>query len=174
MISHNHYDHLDQESIAELEKLNQPLWYVPLKNGPLLSEVGVPVKRIFELDWWSTASAKLGSKVVEFSFTATPAQHWSARGLFDKNEMLWSSWAFGTANEQIFFGGDTGYSEQIFKDIGARLGPFVLGLIPIGAYAPREFMRPSHVSPKESVSIHIDVRSKRSLGSPLGYFSTYR
>ena len=126
VISHNHYDHLDQESIERLETRFKPLWYVPLKNGPLLTEVGVSLERIFELDWWSTIKVKLGHKSVEFSFTATPAQHWSARGIFDRNEMLWSSWAFGTVNERVFFGGDTGYAEKVFKEIGERLGPFIL------------------------------------------------
>ena len=170
VISHNHYDHLDQESIESIDQSSQPLWYVPLKNGELLTEVGVSPNRIIELDWWSTATAKLGLDEIEFQFTATPAQHWSARGLFDRNEMLWSSWAFGTENERIFFGGDTGYDGKIFKEIGERLGPFSLGLIPIGAYSPREFMRYSHVQPEESVEIHLDVRSKWSLGAHWGTF----
>lgn len=170
VISHNHYDHLDQESIELIEDQFDPHWYVPLKNGELLTEVNVPSSRVIELDWWDSSKATLGPKQTPITFTATPAQHWSARGLFDRNEMLWSSWVFAVGEHKVFFGGDTGYHSELFKDIGKRLGPFSLGVIPIGAYAPREFMHYAHVKPKEAVSIHVDVKSSRSLGAHWGTF----
>ena len=170
VISHNHYDHLDQDSITKIETDHDPFWYVPLKNRPLLEEAKVPKKQIIELDWWQESSSTLGSQKSVVKFTATPAQHWSARGLFDRNEMLWSSWAIQINDYKVFFGGDTGYNKSYFKDIGQRLGPFDLGLIPIGAYAPRAFMRYSHVEPRESVKIHIDIKAKQSFGAHWGTF----
>ena len=170
VISHNHYDHLDQDSIQEIEKRFDPLWFVPLKNGPLLQAVSVPTERIVELDWWESSIVRLGSLEAKAVFTATPAQHWSARGLFDRNEMLWSSWSIQINKSKIFFGGDTGYNQSYFTSIGEKLGPFDLGLIPIGAYAPRDFMKYAHVSPSESVKIHNDIKCKRSLGAHWGTF----
>lgn len=168
VISHNHYDHLDLDSIEELEKRFDPKWYVPLKNSSLLKSVAVPQQQIHELDWWE--AAPLNNKNKSITFTATPAQHWSARGLFDRNEMLWSSWVIQIKQKKIFFGGDTGYQAKIFQTIGKRFGPFDVALIPIGAYAPRTFMRYAHVNPAEAVQIHIDIKSKQSFGAHWGTF----
>lgn len=170
IISHNHYDHLDVESIEKIDARSKPLWLVPLKNGPLLTDAGVDKKRVIELDWWQDHKVTIGKKSIKATFTPTPAQHWSARGLFDRNEMLWSSWAARLGDLNLYFGGDTGYQDEIFKQIGRKLGPFDLGIIPIGAYAPRDFMAPSHVQPEESVKIHQDVRALRSLGAHWGTF----
>ena len=168
VISHNHYDHLDLDSIELLEKHFDPQWYVPLKNGSLLESASVPKQRIYELDWWEQAEFK--NSVQAISMIATPAQHWSARGLFDRNEMLWASWVIKIGSSTIFFGGDTGYQPKIFKAIGQKYGPFDIGLIPIGAYAPRSFMRYAHVNPSEAVNIHLDIKSKQSFGAHWGTF----
>ena len=170
IISHNHYDHLDVDTISAIESKMDPLWFVPLKNGPLLVDAGVDASRVIELDWWQSHQTPLGFHSRSATFIATPAQHWSARGLFDRNEMLWSSWAVYLGDFRFYFGGDTGYHSKIFKEIGKRVGPFDLGIIPIGAYAPREFMAPSHVQPEESVLIHLDIRSRRSIGAHWGTF----
>lgn len=170
VISHNHYDHLDVESVRRIDAHAQPLWLLPLKNGALIRDEGVAPERVIELDWWETHRAQLGFQSAGVSATATPAQHWSARGLFDRNEMLWSSWVVDLGGLRVYFGGDTGYQESLFEEIGARLGPFQLGLIPIGAYAPRDFMKSAHVSPEESVRIHNAVRAERSLGAHWGTF----
>ena len=169
VISHNHYDHLDLDTIETIDQQHQPHWFVPLKNEMLLEGVDVHSTRIDSLDWWSTGSFQSSNGKVA-QFTATPAQHWSARGLFDRNEMLWASWVIDLDGRRIFFGGDTGYQNKIFRDIGARYGPFELGLIPIGAYAPREFMHPSHVNPFEAVQIHLDIKAKQSFGAHWGTF----
>lgn len=177
VISHNHYDHLDTDTIAALAARSpEAIWLVPLANRALLEGAGVASERVVELDWWAGHSVKVGD--TEVRLTPTPAQHWSARGLFDRNEALWSSWVAEWVSPpspegrpwRVFFGGDTGYNELIFKEIGARLGPFDLGLIPIGAYAPREFMRTMHVEPAESVEIHRDVRARLSVGAHWGAF----
>ncbi|MBM4292440.1 MAG: MBL fold metallo-hydrolase [Deltaproteobacteria bacterium] len=179
VISHNHYDHLDTHTIAALAARSpEALWLVPLANRALLEGAGVDPARVVELDWWQARALKVGD--TEVRLTPTPAQHWSARGLFDRNEALWASWAAEWVDPassspegrpwRVFFGGDTGYNELIFKEIGTRLGPFDLGLIPIGAYAPREFMRTMHVDPAEGVRIHHDVGARLSVGAHWGAF----
>ena len=167
VISHNHYDHLDLDSIEKLEELFDPQWYVPLKNASLLESVAVPNLRIHELDWWETSTLNQKRKI---AFTATPAQHWSARGLFDRNEMLWASWVIHINHHKVFFGGDTGYQSKIFQEIGQKYGPFDVALIPIGAYAPRDFMHYAHVNPSEAVQIHQDIKSKKSFAAHWGTF----
>jgi N-acyl-phosphatidylethanolamine-hydrolysing phospholipase D len=160
VVSHNHYDHMDLASISKLA--TGPTWLVPLNNASYLRGVGVD--KIVELDWWD-------SHCVEgLSFTATPAQHWSARGIFDRCNALWSGWAIDDASHSIYFAGDTGYNAFQFKEIGARLGPFDVGLIPIGAYEPRWFMKDMHVNPEEAVKLHLDSRSKQSFAMHWGTF----
>ena len=160
LISHNHYDHMD---LATAQKLgNKPLWIVPLKNARHLEGVGIT--NVVELDWWAS------HQVSGLRITATPAQHWSARGIFDQFDSLWSGFAVQSKNQSIFFAGDTGYNEHQFKEIGARLGPFTASLIPIGAYEPRWFMKAMHVNPTEAVAIHQDVGSRQSLAIHWGTF----
>lgn len=177
IISHNHYDHLDVDTISELDERDAPLWLVPLKNAPLLTDEGVEPQRVIELDWWQRHEAQVvvgaeakGRAGVKVSFTSTPAQHWSARGLFDRYEMLWGSWAVEIEGWRMFFAGDTGFQERLFQEIGARAGPFELGLIPIGAYAPRAFMKTMHINPEEAVRVHQLVGAKRSVGMHWGTF----
>ena len=160
VISHNHYDHLDLASIEAIG--DQALWFVPLRNGELLRSVGVT--RIVELDWWASATHE------GFTFTATPVQHWSARGVGDRFEMLWSGWAIQGAEARIYFAGDTGYNPVDFKETGRRFGPFDLALIPIGAYAPRSFMKMMHINPVEAGQIHQELRARRSLAIHWGTF----
>jgi L-ascorbate metabolism protein UlaG (beta-lactamase superfamily) len=104
----------------------------------------------------------------------TPVQHWSRRTLSDDNQSLWGGYVVeGKSNDvsrRVFFAGDTGYSAQHFRDIGAKLGPIDLALIPIGAYEPRWFMQTQHVNPEEAVQIHRDLRARFSLGIHWGTF----
>jgi N-acyl-phosphatidylethanolamine-hydrolysing phospholipase D len=160
IVSHNHYDHMDLNTIADLAA--GPTWLVPLKNAPYLRNVGV--KRVIELDWWDR------HRCGDLLFTATPAQHWSARGIFDRCDALWSGWAISNSEHAIYFAGDTGYNAVQFKEIGTRLGPFDIGLIPIGAYEPRWFMKDMHVNPHEAVKIHLDTGSKQSFAMHWGTF----
>jgi len=123
------------------------------------------VQRVTELDWWQ--SAELAGRV---QLTFTPAQHFSARGLFDRNRSLWGGWVVQGAQRRVYFAGDTGYHDRIFRDIGARLGPPDLALLPIGSYEPRSFMQSMHVDPADAVQIHRDLCSRLSVGMHWGSF----
>ncbi len=162
IISHNHYDHMDEATIEALG--NNPRWYVPLNNGGLFKEAGIT--NIKELDWWE--DERHGGT----TYTLTPSQHWSGRGLFDRYKALWGGWAvqFAGDTDRIWFGGDTGYNDIQFKQIGDRLGPFNLSLIPVGAYDPRWFMKAAHANPEDAVQIHLDVKSQHSIGMHWGTF----
>ena len=163
VISHNHYDHLDEASIALLG--NKTRYLVPLKLGAWFEDVGIDANKITEFDWWQEQTIN-GIKV-----QALPSQHWSARGLFDRNKTLWASWAITVNDQTIWFAGDTGYNQFDFNQIGARLAqPINLALIPIGAYEPRDFMGPQHVNPNEAVQIYKDIGAKKAIGMHWGTF----
>lgn len=163
IISHNHYDHLDKQTIKQLG--NQPQYLVPLGLKDWFEAVGIEGERVHELDWWQQWSGR-GIKI-----TATPSQHWSGRGLFDRNESLWASWVLEWDSRRLWFGGDTGYNPVQFKQIGEKWTSFDLAMIPIGAYAPRWFMKASHVNPEESIQIHNDIGSRFSIGM---HWSTFQ
>jgi len=151
IISHNHYDHLDDRTVRRLVKTHAKVqWVVPLGVAPFVRARGAV--NITELDWWGEAS--LGTVTV----TCAPAQHFSGRSLTDRNRTLWASWAMRTPVHSVYFGGDSGYHAD-FSTIGQRCGPFDLALIPIGAYDPRWFMRVVHMDPEEAVRAFNDVRT---------------
>ena len=176
LISHNHYDHLDRNSVlllAERARLagTQTLFLVPLGQKPWMEKQGIT--NAFELDWWQHHD------VGGVEFHLTPVQHWSARGLGDRSETLWGGWAVLSKDLHWYFGGDTAYSKD-FVDTRAQFAPrqtealgggFDLALLPIGAYAPRWFMREQHANPEEAVQIHLDLGAKRSVGMHWGTFS---
>ncbi len=164
VISHNHYDHLDARSIEALAKAHNPQFIVPLGNAALLKEFGA--KRVLELDWWQTEMLpELGVSV-----TLVPAQHWSARGLRDRNLALWGGYVLKEASGlQVYFAGDTGYGPH-FRQIRERLGVMDLSLIPIGAYAPRWFMKEQHTNPDEAIQAHLDLESRFSMATHFGTF----
>lgn len=164
IISHNHYDHLDGETIEMLG--NKPFYLVPLGLKEWLVDAGINPDRVEEMDWWD----EFKNRPSRLTFTATPCQHWSARGLFDRYKTLWSAWHIQMDDFTIWFGGDTGYNEIQFKEIGERWGGVDLGLIPIGAYAPRWFMKAQHVDPDEAILIHQDIKAKKSIGMHWGTF----
>jgi len=164
IISHDHYDHLDVESILaiqEKQKENPPKWFVPLKIKAWFEEIGVT--NVEELDWWDK------STFADFEIHCVPAQHFSGRGVTNRNGTLWAGWVIVKNDFRFYFAGDTGYSAD-FKEIGERLGPFDLSCIPIGAYNPRWFMGGVHVDPDEAVEIHKDVKSKLTVGMHWGTF----
>lgn len=162
VISHNHYDHLDMDTIVALG--NVPRYMVPLKVKAWFLEAGIDATRVDEFDWWD--QMQFGELIV----TATPCQHWSARSLFDRNETLWAAWHLRVDDFSTWFGGDTGYNDIEFKQIREKLGPVDLGLIPIGAYAPRWFMQAQHVDPAEAILIHRDIGARQSIGMHWGTF----
>ena len=169
LISHNHYDHLDEASVRALaaQPGGAPLFIVPLGLKAWLARLGI--EHAVELDWWQ--SARVGAVEVVF----TPAQHWSGRSLNDRMATLWGSYAIFAPDFQVWFAGDTAYSKD-FADIRQRFAArqggrgFDLALIPIGAYEPRWFMRAQHVDPDEAVQIHRDLVAERSIGIHWGTF----
>lgn len=166
VISHDHYDHLDVASIKALG--NTPMYYVPLGIGAWLQDRGISADRIVELDWWQSAWLTVEQQSVEI--TATPAQHFSGRGVNDSNRRLWASWGLAWSDFTAWFGGDTGYNDKQFVEIGERLGPIDFAVIPIGAYRPRWFMKVVHVDPAEAVLIHQDIGAAQSMGIHWGAF----
>jgi N-acyl-phosphatidylethanolamine-hydrolysing phospholipase D len=160
VLSHDHYDHTDLESIRALAARGVR-FIVPLGFGPLLRDAGVA--RVDELDWWESIDA--GPVRVH----CVPAQHFSGRGLTGHNRRLWAGWIVAGATRRYYHAGDTGYSSD-FEEIGRRLGPIDLAAVPIGAYEPRPMMGPVHVNPEEAVRIALDVRAWRTVGMHFGTF----
>ena len=162
VISHNHYDHLDKITIQNLIKDHNPKFIVPLGLDHLIRKWGAT--DVQSLDWWES------SNIENLSVQSVPANHFTSRGTFDRDQTLWCGYVMEMQGHKIYFAGDTGYGD-VFKEIGKRQGPIDVALIPIGAYLPRWFMSPIHVSPKESVLIHQDVQSKHSIGMHFGTFA---
>ncbi|CDR35143.1 MBL fold metallo-hydrolase [Criblamydia sequanensis] len=160
LISHNHYDHLDEKTVKFLG--NNPKWLIPL--GLKKWFLKRHITNLVELDWWQSYKTK------RIEFFCLPAQHWSKRRIRDDFKTLWASWAIFRKDHRFWFAGDTGYNPYQFKEIGRRLGPFDFSAIPIGGYQPRWFMRKYHINPEEAVRIHLEVQSKLSLGIHWGTF----
>jgi L-ascorbate metabolism protein UlaG (beta-lactamase superfamily) len=161
LLSHNHYDHCDLRTLRLLERRFHPPVVTPLGNGRLLRPAGI--RQVEEIDWWETASA------APLPITLTPAQHFSARNMFDRNRALWGGFMIEAGGHRILFAGDTGYGPH-FREIAARLGPVDLALLPIGAYEPRWFMKDIHMNPAEAVQAHLDLAARRSIAMHFGTF----
>ncbi|RYZ65408.1 MAG: hypothetical protein EOP09_14320, partial [Proteobacteria bacterium] len=162
LVSHNHYDHLDLDSLTAINKRDHPTFIVPLGNRTLLEGEGI--ESIVELDWWQNHKTSNGSLI-----TLVPMQHWSARGIFDRFEMLWGGFVISSSELKVLFTGDTAYNRQ-FKDIAEKLGTMDLSILPIGAYEPRWFMREQHMDPQDAVRAHLDLKSNLSIGTHYGTF----
>jgi L-ascorbate metabolism protein UlaG (beta-lactamase superfamily) len=162
LLSHNHYDHLDLNALRWLSREWRPLIITTLGNRTPLQTRGVG--NIVELDWWQSHRPSADLDIV-----CTPAQHFSARTLWDRNQTLWSGFVLATAAGAIYVAGDSGWCGS-FNEIGARLGPFGLALIPIGAYEPRWFMQAVHMNPDEAVRAHLAVRARQSIAMHFGTF----
>ena len=155
-ISHNHYDHLDIDSLVSISKLYpQTVFLVPAGDKKLLKRK--KIKNIYEFKWWESFNGK------DIVLTFTPVQHWSKRGLFDRNQSLWGGWNIAFKDYSIFHAGDTGYSQD-FIDTKLKLGSPKYAFIPIGAYDPEWFMSSSHVNPEDAVQIMIDLEAEKGFG----------
>jgi L-ascorbate metabolism protein UlaG (beta-lactamase superfamily) len=130
VISHDHYDHLDYRAIRELARRDLP-FVTSLGVGAHLQAWGVPPERIVELDWWESFTLP----TADLTITAAPSQHFSGRGLRDRNATLWSSMAVRSRRHAVFFSGDTGLTTE-YAAIGRRLGPFDLVMLEVGAFHP--------------------------------------
>ena len=163
LISHNHYDHLDEKTVKRLNAQSgkPPLFVVPLGLESWFHSIGID--NVVELDWWDRVG--LGSLDIHL----VPVQHWSARGLTDRNKTLWGGFYVKHRTMSFMFTGDTGYSKD-FTDIRERLGSPDILAVPIGAYEPRWFMGTQHIDPTEAVKIHQDLGAKYSVGIHWGAF----
>jgi L-ascorbate metabolism protein UlaG (beta-lactamase superfamily) len=147
VISHDHYDHLDIDTVTGLARTQRAPFFVPLGVGAHLREWGIPAVRIVELDWGESG------RVGELTLVCTPARHFSGRFL-SRNTTLWASWVLAGPRHRAYFGGDTGYTKS-FAEIGSDHGPFDLTLMPVGAY--NTAWPDIHMNPEEAVRAHQDI-----------------
>ena len=160
LITHDHYDHLDYESIQKLkDKVN--IFYTPLGIGIHLLKWGVEKERIIELDWWQEI------KFDELTIRCTPAQHFSGRGISDREKTLWCSWIIQSDDENLFFSGDSGYAAH-FKEIGDQYGPFDFAFMECGQY--NNLWPLVHMFPEETAQAGLDIKAKKMMPIHWGAF----
>lgn len=153
VISHDHYDHLDKATVIKLaDKVEH--FVTPLGVGTHLMKWGIDESKIHQLDWWE--EIQLG----QIRLTATPAQHFSGRGLLDRDSTLWASWVIEGADSRVFFSGDSGYFPG-FKEIGEKFGEFDITLIETGAY--NALWDNIHMMPEDSLQTHLDLNGRAML-----------
>ena len=156
---------VDADTVARLTRVHHPRFFVPLGLKAWFHQRGVD--DVVELDWWQEA------RWHGVTFVSTPAQHSSGRGLHDQNRRLWASWTIVGAKRRLFFAGDTGYFSGA-REIGARLGPFDVALLPIGGYSAWEGHHPNHVNPEEAVKLFEDLDAHRLAPMHWGTFDMNR
>lgn len=161
VISHDHYDHLDFNTIVALKDRTK-LFCVPIGVGEHLAHWGVSPEKIKEFDWWEGESVAEG-----IDLTCTPARHFSGRG-FRSNKTLWASFVLKTGGYTIFIGGDSGYDDS-FKKIGEAFGPFDLAMLECGQYDKQ--WPDIHMMPEETVQASIDLKAKVLLPVHWGKFT---
>lgn len=152
IFSHDHYDHLDYYTIKAI-KDRVGHFYTPLGLGSHLVAWDVPSEKITELDWWESV------EFASFTFTATPARHFSGRG-FSRNQTQWASWVVEGANHKIYFSGDSGYGPH-FKEIGERFGPFDFAMMECGQYNER--WEAIHMMPEQTVQAALDIQTRQMM-----------
>ncbi|RHY23463.1 hypothetical protein DYB36_007148 [Aphanomyces astaci] len=160
LISHNHYDHLEEVTLAQLHAA-QPAsisYFTPLGNAKWIAEAGIPITSIHEQNWWDISSTSF-----PFEVGCVPANHWSKRGFFDRNVALWGGFVVRGLGGSFYFAGDTA-TGSVFDAIGYKYGPQSVSAIPIGAYAPRHLFRDQHCDVAEAIQIHDQVQSAASVG----------
>lgn len=160
VISHDHYDHLELQSIDRIKHWDT-LFLVPLGVGQHLAFWGVDPDKIVELDWWQS------HQVGNLSVVCTPARHASGRGIFDRDATLWSGWAFQGPDHRVYYSGDTGLFDDL-KLVGERLGPFDLAMMEVGQYHPN--WPDWHLGPEQAVLANQWVRAKILLPVHWGAF----
>ncbi|MCU0426270.1 MAG: MBL fold metallo-hydrolase [Candidatus Kapabacteria bacterium] len=167
LLSHNHYDHLDIGTMKRLAERFKPTIIVPLGNKAYLEKNGIG--NVQEYDWWQQTSFTHNGATMHIH--CVPAQHFSGRGVSDRNKSLWCGFVLQSAQttEELYFAGDSGYGAH-FARIGEKFRNIVCAMIPIGAFRPRWFMSPVHIGPEEAVKAHQDVHARQSLAMHFGTF----
>ena len=163
LVSHNHYDHLDIPTLWRLRVRSHPRVITPLGNSQLMSRHGIG--GAMELDWWQQIPVSDRVKV-----TLVPARHFCARAISDRNRNLWGGFVISGPSGNVYFAGDTGFGRH-FEMIAQRFKPLRVALLPIGAYLPRWFMRPVHISPVEAVDAHTILGAEMSIPMHYGTFN---
>ena len=161
LVTHNHYDHMDLPTLRQVRTRWTPRVVTGLRNARHLAKANI--RSAVELDWWQSVELA-GARI-----TYVPAQHFSSRGLHDRDRCLWGGFVVESGGSVVYFAGDSGYCPH-FAEIGRRFPRIDLALLPIGAYEPRWFMRRNHVDPKEAVRAHLDLGARRSLAMHFGTF----
>lgn len=169
VLSHDHYDHLDFETLKRLNERFSPQFYAPLGVKSLLESAGI--ENVIELDWWedSVYAGEKGS----VRLTLTPARHYSARFRTEsaRNRTLWGGYYFRTEDgASVYFAGDTTWTKY-FAEIAERLGSPGLAILTVGAYQPLELIGPSHLTPAQAVKAHKVLQAGMSVG---GHFGTWQ
>lgn len=162
LISHDHYDHLDYETMRELkDKVNK--FYVPLGLGAHMERWGIPKNHITELEWWDEIEFDN-----ELLFACVPMRHFSGRGINDRNKTLWAGWVIKSNEHSVIHTGDSGYGDH-FKQIGEKYGPFDLTMVECGQY--NEGWPYIHMTPEQTIQAHIDLNGKLLLPIHWGRFN---
>ncbi|HXW17156.1 MAG TPA: MBL fold metallo-hydrolase [Candidatus Acidoferrales bacterium] len=161
LISHNHYDHLDLPTLRRINARGDCAFVVPARVPQLLRAENI--RPVHELDWGESLSLR------GFTIHCVPAQHFSSRGIFDRNQTLWCGYVIEFQERLVYFAGDTGFTPY-FAQIRERFGSPHLALLPIGAYEPRWFMAPMHMNPDEAVRAHALLGARTSIAIHHGTF----
>jgi L-ascorbate metabolism protein UlaG (beta-lactamase superfamily) len=163
LLSHNHYDHLDLETLKRLHQSHAMPVLTPLGNDTILRDAidGIEVRTG---DWGDVLDIK------GITVRLLPCHHWSARGARDRSMALWASFVLDTPAGRILHIGDTGFDKGRPYEAAAPHGPYRLAILPIGAYAPRWFMKAQHQNPEEAVAGFRICGAKHALGHHWGTF----
>lgn len=165
LVSHNHYDHLDVATLAQLSQRDRPRIITPLGNEAIIRNA-VPDAIVESFDW--REATPLSHDV---ALHLKEMHHWSARGLFDRNKALWAAFVIDTPDGAIYHVGDSGYGAGDYFRLAAERFPRIrLAMLPIGAYEPRWFMTYSHMNPDEAVRAFRDCQAAHAIGHHWGTF----
>jgi L-ascorbate metabolism protein UlaG (beta-lactamase superfamily) len=167
LISHNHYDHLDLPTLRLLAARGNCTFIVPAGVAQLLRSENIGP--VHELDWGQVLSIQSPGSLKGVNIHCVPALHSSRRGTYDLNRTLWCGYVIGCQDRMVYFAGDTAFGSH-FAWIRERFGSPHLALLPIGAYEPRWFMSPIHMSPEEAIRAHEILGAGMSIAIHHGTF----
>lgn len=162
LVSHNHYDHMDLPTLKKIAARDNPRIYTGMGNRAFLEKAGIGA--VEEMDWWQ--QEKQGDAL---TVTFVPAKHFSSRGMCDHNKTLWGGFVIASPAGAVYFAGDTGFGPH-FEQIAQRFPNLRLALLPIGAFQPKWFMAPHHLSPQDALRAHFVLKSRTSIAMHYGTF----